>query len=646
MQNLIYKSKFGITKLRNYGARHILMIAVAVPVLTFVSYNTALFWPKKINYNYGASQTCFFNPVFAPGVFKNQSQNYDLTRQGQIKLFGRTIFAKSTCVSLKSMQSSQEQIALNAFDSKILTQKIKVQLPSPPSLNLAKSYDQPTSTKEKLRMVLSQPDNTFDYIITGNSRLADCQKSATEVSCDLQKLNLGQSQNYELKINRRLNEQVLGAVQKLTIKTVEPIFVTGTSIAAGSMVYDVPKQLEITLNKPVSKINKLSLINAADNSEIKTEAKISEAKIILLFSQPLPRETTIKLSLEDAQSADEAYLNEPFMMSFSTSGGPKVLSSNIAAYGENIYKTFVINFDSPLSANQNPNNFLAVASGGTPLAFNASIEGNKIYVKVSTALGACSGFSLNLKPGLVSAYGVTASKGYSANSRTLCQQIFSIGASAGGRAINAYKFGNGANKILYVGATHGDEFSSKYTLDSWINELEANAPNIPADKTIYVVPLLNPDGFANRSRVNGRNVDLNRNFPSNTWKSDVVMPGGNLLVGGGGASSLSEPESAAIANFILAQRPYLVLTYHSKGSMAVANEVGNSLAMAQAYGSLANYWALGDSALGSTFAYDTTGAMENWLADKVGIPAILIELSSHNYNEFSRNKNAMWRMIK
>jgi protein MpaA len=214
-----------------------------------------------------------------------------------------------------------------------------------------------------------------------------------------------------------------------------------------------------------------------------------------------------------------------------------------------------------------------------------------------------------------------------------------------GTSITGYKFGSGGAAVVFVGGTHGNEQSSVLTLVSFIDSLEANFDQIPEAKTIYVIPNVNPDGYAANRRTNQHDVDLNRNFPANNWKSKVSMPDGSVLEAGGGEEPLSEPESSALASFILSISPRLVLTHHATGSLAIANESGISGTMASLYANQTGYTFLLNSNLGGTFAYDTTGAFEDWLHDKHGIPAILIEHSSAYSNEFWHHRAALWLMV-
>jgi protein MpaA len=90
------------------------------------------------------------------------------------------------------------------------------------------------------------------------------------------------------------------------------------------------------------------------------------------------------------------------------------------------------------------------------------------------------------------------------------------GKSVEGMDITAFKTDVKSEKYLYLLAgTHGDEVEGVYVLKQlfdWLKDEHA-LRELP----IVVVPVLNPDGYRNSSRINSHAVDLNRNYPSSNW---------------------------------------------------------------------------------------------------------------------------------
>jgi protein MpaA len=81
-------------------------------------------------------------------------------------------------------------------------------------------------------------------------------------------------------------------------------------------------------------------------------------------------------------------------------------------------------------------------------------------------------------------------------------------------------FGNRPEKVaLFLGGVHGDENPSVYILFRLAQFLKRN-PELYANKTIVIAPLVNPDGFLAKPqrRTNSAGVDINRNFPTKDWR--------------------------------------------------------------------------------------------------------------------------------
>jgi predicted deacylase len=321
------------------------------------------------------------------------------------------------------------------------------------------------------------------------------------------------------------------------------------------------------------------------------------------------------------------------------SGGPKVTGVNVASYGLARSKTISIGFDQPLSKTQDVTKFVSIKG------INATVTKgtNQILVSYSNA-PACTDFSFSVAAGIENQYGVVQTASWQQDLRTVCQTVSTIGYSLGGRPIQAYTFGSGSKTILYTGAIHGNELSSRALMLAWINELELNVRSIPAGTKIVVIPAINTDGVVVNVRNNAANVDLNRNFPTSNWQTDIVSPTNQPIPGGGGVTALSEPESQALATFTIALQPRLVMSYHSQAGYAMGNLAGDSATLAATYAKLSGY----KNTTGSTsaFGYAITGSYDDWLAEIQGITSVLIELTTNTNAEFSRNKPAMWAMAR
>ena len=77
-------------------------------------------------------------------------------------------------------------------------------------------------------------------------------------------------------------------------------------------------------------------------------------------------------------------------------------------------------------------------------------------------------------------------------------------------------------KVLLIGGTHGDEYSSVSVVFKWLTMLRAGAGE---NYHWRVVPVLNPDGLlrphGQSRRMNANGVDINRNFPTPNWAVDA-----------------------------------------------------------------------------------------------------------------------------
>ncbi|HST69804.1 MAG TPA: M14 family zinc carboxypeptidase [Solirubrobacterales bacterium] len=127
-----------------------------------------------------------------------------------------------------------------------------------------------------------------------------------------------------------------------------------------------------------------------------------------------------------------------------------------------------------------------------------------------------------------------------------------VGRSPRGRPIELHQMGDPkwSGELLIFGCVHGDECGA-----SAVKPTTGGCPDPSAD--VYVVPNLNPDGTAGGSRLNGRGVDLNRNFPSE-WEPIQARWDPQYS----GPRPFSEPESRLAARIIRHLRPEATVWFH------------------------------------------------------------------------------------
>jgi murein peptide amidase A len=151
-----------------------------------------------------------------------------------------------------------------------------------------------------------------------------------------------------------------------------------------------------------------------------------------------------------------------------------------------------------------------------------------------------------------------------------------LGRSVRGSPIVALERGDpgSSRKVLVVGCIHGTECAAIP-----IVQLLARAQP-KRDVDLWLVPNLNPDGYAAGTRQNARGVDLNRNFAA-MWKP--IGRRGSLQWSG--PRPFSEPETQIARRLILRLRPVLTLWFHQPQD--VVRAWGPSVPAARRYARLA-----------------------------------------------------------
>lgn len=210
--------------------------------------------------------------------------------------------------------------------------------------------------------------------------------------------------------------------------------------------------------------------------------------------------------------------------------------------------------------------------------------------------------------------------------------------SVEGREIKIYRFGEGAKEYIFLfGTFHGDEQQGAYMLNKLIDVFIQN-PAYYLDKSIFVVPVVNPDAQIRNSRVNAHNVDLNRNFPTHNFR-----PGANQGTRYfSGREALSEPESRAVYDLLgpyIPTRKLKIMSIHAPLSMNNYDGAAQELAaQLQRY----NHYPVR-----ADIGYPTPGSFGSYYGKELALPVITLETSSESPElAWKRHQNALLAFIQ
>lgn len=240
-----------------------------------------------------------------------------------------------------------------------------------------------------------------------------------------------------------------------------------------------------------------------------------------------------------------------------------------------------------------------------------------------------------------------------------------LGNSILGKEIPVLKLGGGKRKFLYVAAHHGMEWLTSDLLLRYAKEYctfygtggsvcGIRVRELWESSTVYVVPMLNPDGvdyqihgvdpenpLRNRLigmnggsedfshwQANARGVDLNHNYDSGFAEYKKQESETGIACGAptrfSGQEPESEPEVRALCNLIRFHSPLrLVLSLHTQGEELYWQSRGKSVPGSErAVRMLAARFGYRLAEAEGPAAY---GGLTDWCIERCGIPAVTVE---------------------
>jgi len=250
-------------------------------------------------------------------------------------------------------------------------------------------------------------------------------------------------------------------------------------------------------------------------------------------------------------------------------------------------------------------------------------------------------------------------------------RVYSVGQSFNGRPINVFHISRAGSgrKAYWIDATiHAREWIATATalkvIDNFARLADGNAVSLTTDYDWYIMPVMNPDGYAythtndrlwrKNRRPNPGSIcygtDLNRNF-NFRWGTDGVshVPCSDIYCGPNGGS---EPETIAVSDELRRLGPNLLatVTVHSYGNMWMfpwgntVNFAGQTCDIAADHNDMmivanaaanaveATYntrWERGNSCV---VIYETTGGTDDYAKGAAGVKyAFCPELRGNNF---------------
>ena len=202
--------------------------------------------------------------------------------------------------------------------------------------------------------------------------------------------------------------------------------------------------------------------------------------------------------------------------------------------------------------------------------------------------------------------------------KTALPRYLEMGKSVKGSPITAVIYGSGKKRVILFGGIHGNEVNSSILAKALMGSLGQEP--VAEGLTVIIVPDANPDGLFANKRINARGVDINRNFPSTSWRRDY--PDDYRFPG---SEPASEPETRAIMSLIEKYPPDYIITLHA--ALGCVNWDGPGEELARVIAGVNRY------PLCPYLGYETPGSLGTFMGVDKKVPFVTIELRSGRASE-------------
>ncbi len=245
-------------------------------------------------------------------------------------------------------------------------------------------------------------------------------------------------------------------------------------------------------------------------------------------------------------------------------------------------------------------------------------------------------------------------------------EIGVVGRSVLGKNLYYIRLGRGTKQVSYNASHHANEWITTPLLMKFVENFSRafsvggflggyNIPDIWRQTSIYIVPMVNPDGVdlvnywpnytdpayieaarLNRTgrplpsvwKANIRGVDINLNYPAE-WEREHELEIEAGITGPaprdyGGPAPLSEPESTAMVNFTRNRNFRLIIAYHTQGEVIYYGfqnlEPPETQTIAELFGRVSGY------AISNNPAEASYAGYKDWFVQDFRRPGFTIEV--------------------